>query len=215
MRARRTLLAALALAPLLPASGCVSVGLGGDPAAQSHLRLVDPGAGAVVRRERPLAGALLIQAQPADALADTLSIAYSRRADAFAFYQYASWTERPVRQLPRLLQQRLEARGTAGAVGLLGEPLRADWLLLLGVDTLHHDIAEEPGQARLALAAELFDRQRHTRVALRRVEATVPVARADSAAFAQAASQAVAQAFDVLVPWLEAELQRAGGARQA
>ncbi len=195
-------LASLALA------GCISVGVGGDLPRQVQYRLHDDGV-AMSRRVEPLVPALLIQPLPADALADTLSMAYSPRADEFALYQLASWTERPVRQLPRLLQQRLQARGVAAAVGMIGDPMRAEWLLTIGVDTLHHDISVAPGQARLALTAELFDRRDRRRVARRSFAAAVPTASADSAAAAAAMSRAVAQTFDALVPWLEAELSAA------
>lgn len=190
-------------------AGCISVGSGGDAVPHASHLLHDPGAGAAPRRSQPLLPALLIQQRPADALADTASMAYSRRANEFAFYQLASWTERPTRQVPRLLQRRLEARGVAGAVGLLGEPLRGDWLLAVAIDTLHHDVAESPGVARLQLTAELFDRRSRTRLARRQFDANVPTARADSAAAAAAASQAISDCFDALVPWLEDELQRA------
>jgi len=195
------------LAPMCLAA-CVSIGSGGEAGPQVHHQLVDA-AVAPTRRALPLVDALLIQPLPADALADTVSIAYSRRSHEFAFYQLASWTERPVRQLPRLLQHRLESRGVAGAVGLLGEPLRADWLLTLAIDTLHHDVAALPGQARLAVTVELFDRRRPGRVARRSFAAIVTTSSADSAAAATALSQAVGQVFDDLLPWLEDELQRA------
>jgi ABC-type uncharacterized transport system auxiliary subunit len=195
------------LAPLL-LSACFSIGTGSEAGPQLHRRLVDAGA-EPARRAQPLVDALLIQPLPADALADTVSIAYSQRSHEFAFYQLATWTERPVRQLPRLLQRRLEARGVAAAVGLLGEPLRADWLLTLAVDTLHHDVSVPPGQARLAVTVELFDRRNPARVARRSFTAGVPTARADSAAAATAMSQAVAAVFDEMLPWLEDELQRA------
>lgn len=199
------------LAPLL-LSACFSIGTGSEAGPQLHRQLADTGAVAVAlaeRRAQPLVQALLIQPLPADALADTLSIAYSRRSHEFAFYQLASWTERPVRQLPRLLQQRLEARGVAGAVGLLGEPLRADWLLTLAVDTLHHDVSVPPGQARLAVTVELFDRRSLARTARRSFTATMPTASADSAAAAAAMSQAVGAVFDAMLPWIENELQLA------
>lgn len=138
--------------------------------------------------------ALLIQPRPADALADTMSIANSRRPNEFAFYQFASWTERPVRQPPRLPQRRLEARGVAAAEGVLGDPLRAHWLLTLGLQTLHHDVATAPGTARFALTAELFDRRSRTRLAHQQFDSAVPCERADSAAAAQALSKAVTQA---------------------
>lgn len=190
-------------------SGCVSVGLGGDVPAQAQYLLHDATAPAA-RRPAPLVAALLIQAQPADAQADTTSIAYSRRPHEFAYYQFASWTERPLRQVPRLLQQRLEARGVAGAVGVVGEPMRADWLVTVAIDTLHHDVSVAPGQARLALTAELFDRRSRLRIARRTFEVAVPSASADAPAAAAAMSSSLTQVFDGMVPWLEAELQRAG-----
>jgi ABC-type uncharacterized transport system auxiliary subunit len=149
---------------------------------------------------------------PADATADTASIAYSQRPNEFAFYQFAQWTERPVRRVPRLLQQRLEARGVAGAVGIVGDPVRADWLLTVAVDTLHHDVAVLPGQARLAITAELFDRRNRTRIARRQFDVAVPTASATAPAAAAAMSSALTQTFDRLVPWFEAELQQAAAA---
>ncbi len=205
MTARPARLATL-LAALL-SSGCVSVGLGGDVPPLAQYRLHDAGAPAL-RLAAPLLPALLIQAQPADAAADTVSIAYSQRPHEFAHYQFAVWTERPLRQVARLLQQRLEARGVAGAVGVIGEPLRADWLLTVAIDTLHHDVSAPPGQARLAITAELFDRRNRARTARRQFEVAVPTASADAPSAAAAMSQALVQVFDRLVPWLEAELRQ-------
>ncbi|WP_164886928.1 ABC-type transport auxiliary lipoprotein family protein [Piscinibacter defluvii] len=197
------------LGALAGLGGCVSVGIGNEAALDTQFALRDAGAGAApARRAQTVVPALVIQAVPADALGDTTAIAYSRRPGEYAFYQLASWTERPVRALPRLLQRRLEASGLAGAVGLAGEPLRSDWLLQLGVDAVVHDLASEPGAGRIALTLELFDRRSRTRVARRSFEASVPAQRADSAAAVAALSQALAQVFDAALPWLEAELQR-------
>ncbi|WP_395703340.1 ABC-type transport auxiliary lipoprotein family protein [Aquabacterium sp.] len=201
---RRTLLAAAAT-PLLNA--CVSVELGQDQPAQTWRDLHDPGH--AQRLGAPLVPALLVQALPADAIADTASIAYSRRPHEYAFYQLASWTERPVRLVPRLLQRRLQQRGVAGAVGQLGDPMRADWLLSIALETLYHDVSVEPGQGRLTMVAELFDRRQRLRVARHRIQAQAPAASADSAGGAEAMSQALAQAFDALLPWLEQALQQA------
>ncbi len=192
-------------------AACVSVGIGTDAPLQAQYRLHDA-APAPVRRAEPLVPALLIQALPADATADSVAIAYSRRANEFAYYQLAAWTERPVRQLPRLLQQRLEARGVAAAVGLVGDPLRGDWLLTLGIDALHHDVSASPGQGRVALTAELFDRRTRGRIARRQFVIEAPAASADAPGAAAAMSVALTQAFDGLLPWLETELQRAAAA---
>jgi len=195
-------LAAAALA------GCVSVQLGGDGARHVDLVLADARP-AMPRRDAPAVRTLLIQAVPADPLANTRSIAYARSPGAREFYQLASWTEPPRQAIARLLQQRLETRGTAEAVGLLGQPIAGDWLLAVGVEAVYHDVATEPGTARLALRAELIDRRARSLAARRTFEATVPVERADSAAAAVALGRAAADIFDALVPWLENELTRA------
>lgn len=201
------------LLAVLLLSACVSVGVGTDSPVNLQLRLHDDGINTVARLERPLVAALLLQPMPADALADTVSIPYSRQPHEFAFYQFANWTERPVRQLPRLLQRRLESRGVADAVGLIGDPLKADWLLTLAIDTLHHDVSTTPGRARLALTAELVDRRSRTRVARQQFVTDIATASADSSAAAAAMSTAVTQSFDALVPWLESALKSSTPAR--
>jgi cholesterol transport system auxiliary component len=209
MRRRALLVWSGASAPvLLGACGSLNVGIGAESPPQTYLALRDPGA-APARRAAPLVPTLVIQALPADALADTAGIAYARKPHEYAYYQLASWTDRPVRQLPRLLQRRLEARGTAAAIGQNGDPLRSDWLLTLSVNVLYHDVSVRPGQGRVALSAELHDRRNRRRVARRSFEATAPAAREDSSAGAEAMSLATGRVFDELVPWLEAELERA------
>jgi len=202
---------ATALLGSLMLSACVSVGLGGDAPAQAHYLLADSAASAAAaaRRAQPVVPALALQALPADASADTAALAYSQRPNEFAYYQFAQWTERPVRRVPRLLQQRLEARGLAGAVAMLGEPARADWLVTVAIDSLHHDVSTLPGQGRVALTVELFDRRNRTRIARRQFEAAVPAASATAPAAAAAISSALSQTFNALVPWLDGELQRA------
>lgn len=209
---RRSVLGATLAAPALLA-GCVSIGVGDDAVPVVQLALRDDAA-PPSPRTAPIVDALLIQAQPGDALVDTVAIAYSRRQYEYAYYQLATWTDRPLRTLPRLLQRRLEARRVAGAVGLVGDPLRADWLLTLAVETLVHDVATPPGVGRVVLDVQLFDRRQRSRVAQRRFAAAVPVERADAAAAAAAMSAAVAQTFDALVPWLEEAMQRAAAAGQ-
>lgn len=197
---------ALAAVMACTLAGCVSVGIGNEPVAHQQLRLVDGSAAAVMPRTTPLVPTLLVQPQPADAVADTLAIAYSREPQNFAFYQHASWTERPVRRVTRLLQERLQARVVAAAVGQTGDPLASDWLLALRVDTLHHDAATSPGQAQVRIVAELFDRRTRQRVAQRSFAAMAPLASVGAAAAAAAMSQALGSVFDELVPWLESAL---------
>lgn len=197
-------------AAVLPLAGCVSVGIGGDLPPHAHLRLTDAAAAPPVSLAVPLVPSLLVQALPADALADTVSMAYARERNRYSFYQLSSWTERPVRLVPRLLQRRLEARGLAGAVAQLGEPVRADWLLTLAIDTLHHDLTTTPGRARLALTVELIDRRERQRVGRQQFATDVTTATDDAAGAAAAMSQALAQTFDAMLPWVEATLQAQG-----
>lgn len=204
---------ALAVLISLPLAGCITVGVGNEAAPRPLFVLHDAGP-APVARDMPLVPALLLQALPGDAVAETESIAYSRQPDQIAFYQLAGWSERPVRRVPQLLRQRLEARGIAGAVGLVGDPLQADWLLTVAVDTLVHDMRQPPGEGRVGITLELFDRRGRGRLARRRFEAAAPAAQADSAAAAQAMSVALGQVFDAALPWIEAQLGRAAAARQ-
>lgn len=205
---RRQALRGLGALAAAGAGGCVSIGSPDNAALHASHLLHDPGS-AGARLAQPLVPALLIQPLPGNAMADTASIAYSLQPNQFAFYQLAGWTERPVRLVPRLLQHRLEARGLAGAVGLLGEPLRGDWLLTVAIDSLHHEVQTPPGAGVLSLSVELFDRRTRTRLARRTFQARQPMAHASSAAAAESLSQALGKIFDELVPWLEAALQKA------
>ena len=189
-------------------TGCVTVDIGGEGVAQTQYVLGDAGP-MPSRRATPVAGSLLIQGDTGDPLADTLSIAYARRAGERSVYQLATWTDRPSRRIPQLLQRRLEARGSFGAVAALGQPLHADWMLALAIDDIHHDIASEPGHAQLTVRATLFDRRIRALVALRSFSADVTVPEAKSAAAAAAMNRAVAQVLDALVPWLEEAVDRA------
>lgn len=206
---------ALLGAGLLPAlagtglAGCVSLGLDGPSQAQLQYRWRDQGP-PPPRRERPLVGALLLQPMPGAPAADTLNLIYSREGGALAAYQFARWAERPLRVLPRALQQRLEARGTAGVTALLGDPQAADWLLTLTIDELHHASEPAPGRGRLAVTAELYDRQARQRVARRSFSAEPPLnGEAGAAAAVAALSEALTQVLDAMLPWLEDALSAA------
>ena len=206
---RGVLVAALGMIGAL--GGCITVGIGAESPAPAYLTLRDP-APAPPRLPQPLVDGLLVQPEPADALADTASIAYQREPGVARLYQLSSWTERPVRALPRLLLQRLDARGVASAIGQPGDPVRTDWLLTLRVDTIVHDASVTPSVARLALTASLYDRRQRVRLAQQRFGADVPAERVDAPAAAAAMSRAVARSFDALLPWLEDALRAAAAA---
>jgi ABC-type uncharacterized transport system auxiliary subunit len=207
---RRLITAALGVLAA-PLGGCITVGIGTESPAPAYLTLRDP-APAPARLPQPLVDGLVIQPEPADALADTASIAYQREPGVARMYQLSSWTERPVRALPRRLQQRLDARGLAAAVGQLGDPVRSDWLLTLRVVTVLHDASVTPSVARLAFTATLYDRRQRVRLAQRGFAADEPADRVDAPAAAAAMSRALARSFDALLPWLEDALRAAAAA---
>ena len=204
---RRTLLT-LATVPALGA--CVNVGVGNEAGPQRQFILQDAGVGTQGRLPT-LVPVLLVQVLPSAAAAETLAIAYSPRADELAYYQLATWADRPVKRIARLLVQRLEASALVGAASELGDPLTGDWLLTLRIDQLHHDNAAPPGRGQVALTAELFNRrQTGVRIARATFGASAPAVSADSAAAAAALSAALGSAFDQLLRWLAARLPTAG-----
>ena len=208
MKRRQTLALLGSVAPAALLGGCITIDLAEPTETQLQYRWHDDGA-PPTPLARPLVDALLLQPVPGATMADTTGIAYTHGHQAFAYYQYASWTERPLRTLPRLLQQRLEARGSAGTTTLLGDQQRAEWLLTLAIDELHHDASSEPGSARLVVTAELFQRHARQRVARQRFAQSVPLARADAAAAVDGLSTALTRTLDALQSWLEEALKRA------
>jgi ABC-type uncharacterized transport system auxiliary subunit len=192
------------LAPVALLAGCVSVSVGNsDTPALIYYVLADarpappaaPAAGAF--------GRIAIQSIGADPLADSISIVYSRRPGERAFYQFASWTERPPRRLAQLTQQRLEARGRFAAVTQLGQPVQSDWLLTLAVETIIHDVSSTPGRAQLAVRAELIHRLDRRRVAHRIFSAAPPVGEATAPGAVAGFAVATADVLDQLTDWVE------------
>lgn len=185
-------------------AGCVSIGTSDTP----------PMAYYVLADARPAdaaapAGAtatLAVHSAGSDPLADSTAIAYSRQPGQRSLYQLAAWTERPSRRLAQLAQQRLQARGRFAAVTQLGQPVGTDWLLTVALDSMVHDISSEPGQARIALRADLIYRPGRTLVA-QRVFTTAPaVAQAAPGAAVAAFAIGTADVLDQLAEWVESSV---------
>jgi len=185
-------------------AGCVSVSVGtSDGPALTYYVLADARPAPVAAPSSNASARIAIQSVSADPLADSLSIVYSRRPGERAFYQFASWTERPPRRLAQLAEQRLEARGRFAAVTHLGQPLQSDWLLTLAVETIVHDVSSTPGRAQLTLRADLIHRRDRSRVAHRLFSAAPPVAEAAAPAAVAAFAVATADVLDQLAEWVE------------
>jgi ABC-type uncharacterized transport system auxiliary subunit len=207
---RVALACSVLLATLLTA--CVSVEVGNGESPQTQFVLSDARATSAApageSRAATRSANLLLTGISADPLADGTLIAYARHPGERSVYQLSTWSERPVRRIPQLLQQRIEARGSFGTAAMLGDPVRADLLLTLAVEEIYHDVAQEPGQARLSLRATLYRRHERQQLAKRSFSASVAVPEARAAAAAGAMNQAVAEIFDQLIPWLESEAGR-------
>jgi ABC-type uncharacterized transport system auxiliary subunit len=197
--------AALSFAAVAWLAGCVSINVGSaDAPALTFYVLADARPAKVAAPSEQPFGPLAIQGVAGDPLADSIALVFSRRDGERAVYQFASWSERPSRRLAQLAQQRLEAGGRFASVTLLGQPIAADWLLSLTLDTLVHDVSASPGRAQLALRAELINRRDRSLVASRTFAAAPPVAEATAPAAVAAFGTAVADVLDPLTAWVEA-----------
>lgn len=197
--------AVLAATALL--AGCVSVSVGsGDAPAMTYFVLADARPASPSKPADAVQARLAIQAAGSDPLADSTVMVYSRRPGERAFYQFASWTERPSRRLAQLAEQRLDASGRFASVTQLGQPVTSDWLLTLSLDTLVHDVSATPGRVLLALRADLIRRTDRTRVAQRTFTASIPVAEASAPAAVAAFGLAAADLLDALTLWVDAEV---------
>lgn len=204
MRADRRRAVGLAASAALLA-GCVSVKVGSaDAPAMTYYVLADARPAPAAQQAPAGAPSLAIQGLSSDPLADSTTLAFSRRPGERSMYQFASWTERPSRRLAQLAGQRLQARGQFASVTQLGQPVSAEWLLTLSLDTLVHDVSTSPGRAELVLTAELIQRRDRIRVARRVFSAAVPVATATAPAAVTAFGVAAADVLDELAAWVEA-----------
>lgn len=186
-------------------AGCVSVKFGSsDAPAMTYYLLTDARPATVVQPAPAGAQSLAIQGLSSDPLADSTTIVFSRRQGERSLYQFASWTERPSRRLAQLAGQRLQARGQFASVTQLGQPVNAEWLLTLSLDTLVHDVSTSPGRAEIVLAAELIQRRDRVRVARRVFSAAAPVETAAAPAAVAAFGVAAADLLDELTAWVEA-----------
>ena len=195
-RGRRHLLLA-ACAALLP--GCVSIGR--DAPVHVSYELHDLGRAKPVSRA-PLDLVVLVGWTAANSFYDSTSIVYSRTPGALAYYQLASWSERPTEQLGRLFARRLAAVGLFRDVATLSGPVRGDWLVELELDRMLHDDSNPPGVARVSVFARIVDRRNHRTVDSRRFVEEEPLQAESSAGAVKAFDAAVTRLLDASVAWV-------------
>ena len=148
---------------------------------------------------------LVVAGSAADVFYDSESLVFSRAPGQRAYYQFASWTDRPAHLLVRLVERRLEARGRFASVANLTTGVRADLLLNIGVNEFYHDVAVQPSMVRVEITGELVDWRSRSLLARRVFTVSAPVQADDAKSAAEAFDRAVTEAIDALVPWVEAE----------
>lgn len=159
------------------------------------------------------AGVLLVAPPTVAAFYDTEDIAYSKAAGQRAYYQHSAWTEPPGRRLALLLARRLDDSGRFAAVAVAGLGVRGNLMLATHLEELYHDATAVPGQARIALVAELIDPSRRALVARRSFSSAVPLATHDAAGTADACGRALGAILDEVVAWSGEQAAQLGPAR--
>ena len=198
---------ALLLTTLL--AGC----LGGASAPSRTYYVLQDRAAAETTKSRAANGkSLVIAGASADVFYDAESLVFSRHPGQRAYYQFASWTDRPSRVVVRLAERRLDASGQFASVARLTTGLRADLLLNIVVVEFYHDVAVNPPVVRVELTGELIDWRSRSLLAQRTFVLTAAVKKDDAEGAADAFDRAVTEALNSLVPWVEAEAAKAPAA---
>jgi len=125
---------------------------------------------------------------------DTQDIAYSRAPGTRAYYQFNRWTERPQRSIHGQLASRLESGATKSG-------LRLDTRL----EEIYHDAAQEPGTARITVAAELVDPGSRAVLARRTFTRSAPAASYDAPGAVRGFNQALAALIGDIEGWVRDE----------
>jgi len=194
---RRALLAACVV-PMV-AAGCVSIGR--ELPVHVSYELHDLGAAKPLQRV-PLDRVVLVGWSAASAFYDSTSIVYSRAPGALAYYQLASWSERPAEQLGRLFVRRLAGVGLFRDVATMSAAVHGDWLVELQLDEMLHDDAVPPGVARVSVFARIVDRARNRTLDTRRFREEEPLQEESAAGAVKAFDAAVTRLLDASVRWV-------------
>jgi ABC-type uncharacterized transport system auxiliary subunit len=192
----------LLLASSLLLGSCVSVELGGSEDRQRSYLLTD------ANPEMPAAATtlpvtLVLQSLSGDPLANSLSMAYAMEPGQRELYLLSRWNERPAITISRQLMQRFDRRGSFRSVVELGEGVGGELGLGIGIETIHHDASNSPGNVQLSIRADLILRGSRELLVRNTFAATEPLNSAGPDEVAQAMGRAMARLFDQLVPWVE------------
>ena len=130
---------------------------------------------------------------------DTQDIAYSRAPGTRAYYQFNRWTDRPQRAVHAQLVSRFGAASGAGN-------LAGGFILATHLDEIYHDAAQQPGTARLAIAAQLIDPKSRAVVAQRVFSGSAPAASYDAPGAVDGMRKALGTLVDEIAAWAGAQV---------
>ncbi len=128
---------------------------------------------------------------------DTQDIVYSRATGTRAYYQFNRWTERPQRSIQGQLASRLEG-GTA----------KSGLRLNTHLEEIFHDAGQQPGTARITIAAELVDSASRSVLARRTFTRSAPAASYDAPGAVRGFNQALAALVGDIEGWVDTEARR-------
>jgi cholesterol transport system auxiliary component len=176
-------------------AACLAACSAPGPREPDRFFLLDTGA---AQDAKPRAGAAVTVAPTtASSFYDTQDIAYSRAPGTRAYYQFNRWTDRPQRAIHAQLASRLEG---GGAKGLLR--------LNTHLEEIYHDASEDPGTARITVAAELVDAASRAVIARRTFTRSAPAASYDAPGAVRGFNQALAALVGDIEGWVDAQSRR-------
>jgi cholesterol transport system auxiliary component len=146
-------------------------------------------------------GVLLLQPTSVSTFYDTQRLVFSRAEGQRAYYQFASWTDRPGRAFSDLLSRRLGAPFTTSGV-------KGDLVLHTRLDELYHDVGASPGSVKIVVSAELVDAAGRLVGERQRFSRSVAANAENAAAAVDAANRAVSAVLDDIAAWLEGSRPR-------
>jgi ABC-type uncharacterized transport system auxiliary subunit len=197
---------AVALVAVTSFAGCLG---GSSVPPRAHYVLHDEAPPKSAEPAATLKQSLVVTGSAADVFYDTENLVFSRQPGERAYYQFASWTDRPAHLVVRLAERRLEARGRFVSVASLTTGVRADLVLNISVGEFYHDATVAPSVVRVELVGELVDWRTRSLLGRRRFAASAAVKTDDAKGAADAFDHAVTEALDGLVPWVEMQAGKA------
>jgi len=146
-------------------------------------------------------GVLLLHPTSVSAFYDTQRLVFSRAEGQRAYYQFASWTDRPGRSFSELLGRRLGASFTTSGI-------KGDLVLHTRLEELYHDAAASPGAVKIEVTAELVDAAGRLVGERQRFSRAVPARTENAAGAVEAANRAVSEVLDDIAAWIEGSRPR-------